>query len=736
MKDVYTTTVSPYGTPFKESIAEVKAMFVNHAFTLRVCMSVILIISSLFNPIYLKAQNCPTTGTTVVSVVENTYYPGTQASVAAGATSVTLGPIGSGANFGNTPIAAGDIVLIIQMQGAQIFIPASTTLSTYGGNSSGVGAGMTATNLMAGRMEFAVASNAVPVGGGTLNLSAGLTYSYAYSAFGTNGQYTYQVIRVSTRYNIQLGANLSAPIWNGSTGGVLVLSAVNQFDFNGKTIDATGAGFRGGGGRALSGQTGLNKNDYYGLSTNAAHAGKGEGVAGTPRYLYYGGALVNTGVEGYPSGSYARGGPGNAGGGASDSDPDNNDQNAGGGGGGNGGAGGNGGNGWYSFGATGGKGGTAFRTYGPNTFYYSPGRLIMGGGGGAGTSNNATGTPSGGVASSGSSGGGIIIINANTIIGTGTVKSNGAAANATVTIDGSGGGGAGGSILIYAVSGHAGVTAIANGADGASNDPNSVGGATQHGPGGGGGGGVIYSNAALNAASTVTKGMSGLSIGPLATDNYGAANGFDGIIGTTATLASIPPKMQICQSIVLPVSVLSFNANYTAANTVDVKWTTTHEIDADYYEVQRSVNGAPFEPIGRVDASQSSDPIHAYIFNDQLYNVSSGTVYYQLRIVDKDGKFDFSKVVAVKIGEPEKAISVYPNPVDNHATLNLYTDKPVTGVIRLFDNAGKQIFNRPFSAGSGSNSISIDQLGNLARGIYIIQVVYDNNLFNQKLIKK
>src|SRR4029079_887986 len=260
MKDVYTTTVSPYGTPFKESIAEVKAMFVNHAFTLRVCMSVILIISSLFNPIYLKAQNCPTTGTTVVSVVENTYYPGTQASVSAGATSVTLGPIGSGANFGNTPIAAGDIVLIIQMQGAQIFIPASTTLSTYGGNSSGVGAGMTATNLMAGRMEFAVASNAVPVGGGTLNLSAGLTYSYAYSAFGTNGQYTYQVIRVSTRYNIQLGANLSAPIWNGSTGGVLVLSAVNQFDFNGKTIDATGAGFRGGGGRALSGQTGLNKN--------------------------------------------------------------------------------------------------------------------------------------------------------------------------------------------------------------------------------------------------------------------------------------------------------------------------------------------------------------------------------------------------------------------------------------------------------------------------------------------
>ena len=41
-----------------------------------------------------------------------------------------------------------------------------------------VGSGMISTNLIAGNMEFAVATNAVPVGGGTLNLAAGLTYPY------------------------------------------------------------------------------------------------------------------------------------------------------------------------------------------------------------------------------------------------------------------------------------------------------------------------------------------------------------------------------------------------------------------------------------------------------------------------------------------------------------------------------------------------------------------------------
>ena len=160
----------------------------------------------------LNAQNCPVSGTTNVSNSENTYYPATQAAVSAGATSITLGAIGAGANFGNTPIALGDIVLVIQMQGAQILVPANPQSTLYGGNVSGIGSGFIATNLLAGQMEFAVATNAVPIGGGTLNVAAGLTYNYARSAYtATSGQYTYQVIRVATHFNIKLMATITTP---------------------------------------------------------------------------------------------------------------------------------------------------------------------------------------------------------------------------------------------------------------------------------------------------------------------------------------------------------------------------------------------------------------------------------------------------------------------------------------------------------------------------------------------
>ena len=121
---------------------------------------------------------------------------------------------------------------------------------------------------------------------------------------------------------------------------------------------------------------------------------------------------TDTTVEGFPNGSYSRGAPGNAGGGATDADPTANDQNSGGGGGGNGGAGGTGGFGWNSAGVVGGFGGAAFPV--------STSALSMGGGAGAGTTNNGSyWTPSTdtgnnncganctGIYSSGGAGGGI-----------------------------------------------------------------------------------------------------------------------------------------------------------------------------------------------------------------------------------------------------------------------------------------------------------------------------------------
>jgi len=473
------------------------------------------------------AQGCPAAGSITLYSYSNTYYPAAQATVNVGATSLTIGNA-STSGYGTTPIAAYDIVLIIQMQGAQL----NAVNSASYGDGTGSGSGyLNNAYLMAGHMEYAVAMNAVPLTGGTLNLQTGLTYGYKNAAFGADGQYRYQIIRIPLYNNLALGANIRPPEWNGTVGGVIDLYVDGALSMSGFSIDASGTGFRGGGGKAWGGTSSNTNTDFVAAYNNKSGGSKGEGIAGTPYYLdsVNSAALFSSGVDGYPGGgSYDRGAPGNAGGGATDGLPSNNSNNAGGGGGGNGGAGGGGGNSWSSNLTVGGRGGALFGQQ-------SPSRLVMGGGGGAGSSDGGTGNPvpGSGYASSGAPGGGIVIITASSITGTGSVLANGAAPNGSIANDGSGGGGAGGSILIITGSNSSGLTVNAKGSAGAGN---TGGNNSPHGPGGGGGGGIVYSNKSL-AAVSVAGGAAGVTYGSTA---YGATAGSGGVTSQTISITQIP----------------------------------------------------------------------------------------------------------------------------------------------------------------------------------------------------
>ncbi|MHB8667912.1 MAG: DUF6701 domain-containing protein [Burkholderiales bacterium] len=511
------------------------------------------------------------------AVVINTYYPGT-ASVAAGASSISLGP----ATGAGTPIAAGDTVLIMQMQDASID---STNSSTYG-TVSGGGAGL---------YEYAVATNSVGVGGGTLNLCNTINpYTTANYVAGVSGQKTFQVIRVPQYANYTLGA-ITAQAWNGSTGGVLALDVTGTLSLNSQTVAVDGLGFRGGAARLLTGGAGVNT-DYVTLASNNANSSKGEGIAGTPQYVFTApSTLTNSGVEGYPNGSSARGAPANAAGGATDLDPPANDQNPGGGGGGNGGAGGLGGIGWCPTfnttaptygcgiaglvaagnpgGSTGGIGGSAVAGLGAT-------HLTLGGGGGGGTTNNGTGVLPGGLSSSGVAGGGIIMVRAGSMSGTAAFTANGGDGDSSVRNDGGAGAGAGGAVLISAGSGMGGVTINANGGTGGSTlvPPGST--ATPHGPGGGGGGGFVMTTGAP-AAVSVVAGPSGVSYNNgVLFGAYGSTAGSNGSSNTGLSASSIPGSALGATSCTASVNHFAINIGAASASTCTPKNITITVLNA------------------------------------------------------------------------------------------------------------------------------------------------------------
>lgn len=465
-----------------------------------------------------------------LSGIVNTYYPGLT-TTASGAGAITLGA----ATGATTTITPGDLLLIIQMQDAAI----------NAGNNSGYGAGTTtgsgSTNLNnSGRYEYVTATISVGAGGGSLTFRGtgagnGLlnTYSNA-AATATQGQRRYQVVRVPQYSQATLGSSLTAGFWNGTTGGILAIDVAGQLTLGG-TVSVDGRGFRGGAGLGPAGGAGGANTDYVNLSSNPFHGIKGEGVAGTPRWVLDPRTNTNLdlGLEGYPAGDAARGAPATAGGGGTDGNPTLNDQNSGGGGGSNGGFGGQGGQSWSSALDVGGRGGTAFLVGAVN-------RIVLGGGGGGGSRNNSAAPENGGGA-----GGGIVLIRAGTVTGVGTITANGLAGNSPAN-DGAGGGGAGGSVVVLTTNdGVGGLTVQARGGRGGDAWITQSGAGSAHGPGGGGGGGtVILSGATSVDVAGGARGSTTTGLLPFGATNGGGGRsliaGIGATPGTSAGVLCVP----------------------------------------------------------------------------------------------------------------------------------------------------------------------------------------------------
>ncbi len=431
-------------------------------------------------------------------------------------------------------LAEGDLVLVIQMQCANID---SSDSQSYGDGAAGEpasGYSDPAGSCLAGRYQFvragAGSSNAI------LNLAASpLTAAYEQAnATATTGRRTFQVVRVPQYANATVGGALTAAEWDGFSGGVVAIDAAFTLALN-ANISVDGLGFRGGGGRARSA---IDAVERFRWDADDRHAPKGEGIAGTPRFVSLkrdpsSGATaaitdLGAGWGGYPTGSastgdFARGAPGNAGGGGAFWDGAS--DNGGGGGGGNGSAGGRGGAGWRSAGYAGvladysnltdkkwGFGGDAFAGAGVA-------RLVMGGGGGAGD-NNANSAP---VESSGAAGGGIVMIRAVTLTGSGTISARGARAADNPTNDGGGGGGAGGSVLIVATTWSAAPNIDVSGGRGGDAWPT---GSSAHGSGGGGAAGVVLTTAAASVtANGGAPGVTNTAQGQPGGATHGATSG-------------------------------------------------------------------------------------------------------------------------------------------------------------------------------------------------------------------
>jgi hypothetical protein len=110
---------------------------------------------------------------------------------------------------------------------------------------------------------------------------------------------------------------------------------------------------------------------------------------------------------------------------------------------------------------------------------------------------------------------------------------------------------------------------------------------------------------------------------------------------------------------VVPVELVDFSGHTEGENNV-VTWQTASENGTQSFEVQRQTSKNIFETIGIFKAEGRAAK---YQYTDE--KPSRNPNYYRLRIVDFDGKVEFSKIITLENNAILRGVKVYPNPVKN-----------------------------------------------------------------------
>lgn len=236
------------------------------------------------------------------------------------------------------------------------------------------------------------------------------------------------------------------------------------------------------------------------------------------------------------------------------------------------------------------------------------------------------------------------------------------------------------------------------------------------------GGGTIVAN--LDNPTPGTTVTYTDNVGPAGTLEYriyGYRYTDDNINGNTFDLArgrayNITNFVTVTLPKPLPIKLISFTGE--SFNTFNqLKWTTSSEINNDYFTLEKSQDAISYNEIGIIIGAGNSNSNINYEFNDD--NLSYNTNYYRLKQTDFDGKFTYSNTIVLS---NDLTNNVY----YNYSSGQLEIGDIKNGTVKLYNLQGQLIK----SITKHNTSISL----NLTKGMYLISINTQNQIFSKKVI--
>ncbi len=163
-----------------------------------------------------------------------------------------------------------------------------------------------------------------------------------------------------------------------------------------------------------------------------------------------------------------------------------------------------------------------------------------------------------------------------------------------------------------------------------------------------------------------------------------------------------------------------------------LQWSTTSEINCDYYEVQRSRNGSEFEKIGVVDGHGTTLEPSAYKYED--YSYTDEITYYRLKQVDFNGEAHYSSILVVTQEVPEtfEIVKVYPNPAEDQLNVHFYLPQSAKATVIVSGLNGRELYRETSYYGKGGTIVQLD-VQDYQPGLYMVTIL-DEETHNRDVV--
>lgn len=168
---------------------------------------------------------------------------------------------------------------------------------------------------------------------------------------------------------------------------------------------------------------------------------------------------------------------------------------------------------------------------------------------------------------------------------------------------------------------------------------------------------------------------------------------------------------------------------------IELNWEIAFEAKSIGYEVERSVDGKPFQRLASIAPIGQEGESASYLFIDKDV-FPNEQLFYRVKMLDNEGGYEYSPLVKTRLLKRELSFELTEGPADWVKSVRVKSNYDAKAELALFDAKGARVIYQPQSIRKGDNVARLD-LRRLPSGVYFLSFTAgEDKSWSKRLVKE